>query len=123
MVSRTYVDGCDNCGSQRWQPMRHADGAPYLECAECGRRTKPAQRDHTAQTEDEVNARQWEGWERELSALHAALVKEVGALDLDIKQAETRGLRLLRIELGSIRARLVRLAESTDRLLGRRRAA
>jgi len=116
------VDGCDNCGGQKWQPMTHADGAPYLRCTECGRTTAPPRKRHDTRTEEDVRAERWEGWERELAALHEVLLRECGALDLDIKQAETRGLRLLRVELLSIRTRLARLAESTERLL-RKRAA
>ena len=122
-VSRTYADGCDNCGAQRWQPMTHADGAPYLRCAECGRTTAPPRKRHDTRTEEEVRAERWEGWERELAALHAALMKEAGALDMDVGRAHARGLRLLEVELSAIRLRVGRLAAQTDRLLRKRQAA
>lgn len=33
------LEGCFRCGRWCWEVRLHADGAPYLRCARCGRET------------------------------------------------------------------------------------
>jgi len=109
---------CKGCGQEvEWQERRHADGALYSVCPNCGRRCALPKQLGGRGLYGEQRREERDLWERELVALHAALLREGGALDMDIAKAQSRGLRLLVVELSSLRKRITGLATRTDTVL------